>query len=103
MVTVNSVMVFEEKNISPVMVQDDRKMDFFCSIPLKKEKNTSTLKLLQQHFDTLLPCFYGSYSHFIAWDERNLRVSNDRVEVIIEPIYFTVDFKEDFATIRAIR
>lgn len=102
-VTSNSVVVFEEKNISPIMVTNPSKTYFICTIALKPEKTLSTLELLKKHFDTLIPCFYSSKAHLVSWDERSLKTSNDRVEMVIEPIYFTVDFKEEFATIRAIR
>ncbi|MDD2383147.1 MAG: hypothetical protein PHN18_03065 [Sulfurospirillaceae bacterium] len=102
-VTVNSVVVFEEKNISPIMVPNPAKTQFICTIALKEDKKFSTVELLKKHFDTLIPCFYSSKSHLISWDERSLKTSNDRIEMVIEPTYFTVEFKEEFATIRAIR
>ena len=85
------------------MVLNPAKTHFICTIELEQEQQLSTLELLQKHFDTLLPCFYSSKSHLISWDEQRLKASNDRVEMVVEPIYFTVDFKEEFATIRAIR
>lgn len=102
-VTSNSVVVHEEKNISPAMVASTKKPTIACAIPLKRTPNLTTLDVLTQQFDSLLPCFYTAKSHIVAWDEQRDNVSHDRVEIIIQPVHFTVDFKEEFATIGIIR
>lgn len=103
-VTANSAVIYEEKNItSSMMILEKSKSSFLCALDLKYTPTLSKKQFLIQHFDTLLPCFYKKKSHLISWNENRQKESNDRVELIIEPIRFTVDFKEEFATISTIR
>ena len=102
-VTVNSAVIYEEKNITPLSVPYEGKNQFLCNIDFVNDKNISKHQFLKTHFDTLLPCFYQQQSHLISWNENRQKQSTDRVELIIEPIRFTVDFKDEFATISTIR
>lgn len=102
-VTANGAVIYEEKNITPVMTSDTKKSKFLCAIDLKYTATLSKQQFLIQHFDALLPCFYQQKSHLISWNENRQKESTDRVELVIEPIRFTVDFKEEFATISTIR
>lgn len=102
-VTANSKVIAEEKNISPVMIPFEGKSQFLCKLPLKKTKEEPLNQFLVKHFDEILPCFYPLSTHLISWNEQRLRQASDRIELIIEPVRFTVDFKDEFATINAVR
>ena len=102
-VTANSVVIYEEKNIAPVMLPYSGKNIFLCNVDLTNYNSTSKHLFLKTNFDKILPCFYKSKSHLIAWNENRQKVSYDRVELIVEPIRFTVDFKDEFATISLVR
>jgi len=102
-VTSNSVAIYEEKNITPVMIPFEGKSQKLCTLPLQKPNHISTHQFLIQHFDTLLPCFYPLAVHLLSWNERDSKNAVDQVELIIQPVHFTVDFKDEFATINAIR
>lgn len=102
-VTANSAVIYEEKNITPASVPHKGKSHFLCNIDFSNDKNISKQHFATQNFNLLLPCFYQQTSHLISWNEKRQKQSQDRVELIIEPILFTVDFKEEFATISTIR
>jgi flagellar motility protein FlgQ len=102
-VTVNSRVIHEQKNIASAMIPYVGKAQTLCTIELVNTQNLPTEQFLQKHFDTILPCFYQLSAHLLTWDEQHLRHSNDRIEIVIEPVRFTVDFKDEFATINAIR
>jgi len=102
-VTVNSVVIHEEKNIAPAMIPYEGQKQFLCKLPLQNSSNLPKDAFLRKHFDTILPCFYQRSTHLLSWDEQYHKHSNDRIELVIEPVRFTVDFKDEFATINAIR
>ena len=102
-VTVNSVAIYEEKNITPLSLPYIGESIFLCNIDFVNDKNISKHIFLQANFDKILPCFYQSKSHLISWTDNRQKQSNDRVELVIAPTRFTVDFKEEFATISTIR
>ena len=102
-VTVNGAVIFQEKNITPIMTPFNEVSRTVCEIPLSYNSKLSKEKFLNENFDKLLPCFDGELSHMLSWNEYHLKANNDRVEHIIEPVRFTVDFKDEFATINAIR
>ncbi|ARU47547.1 hypothetical protein [Sulfurospirillum diekertiae] len=102
-VTVNGLVVYEQKNIAPVMIPYEGKAQKLCSIELSNTQNLPKEQFLRKHFDDILPCFYQLSSHLLAWDDQYLKHGNDRIELVIEPVRFTVDFKDEFATINAIR
>lgn len=102
-VTVNGLVVYEQKNIAPVMIPYEGKAQKLCSIKLSNTQNFPKEQFLRKHFDDILPCFYQLSSHLLAWDDQYLKHGNDRIELVIEPVRFTVDFKDEFATINAIR
>lgn len=102
-VTANSIVVFEEKNIAPVMIPTKGVLQKLCDVKLKHLPPTPLEHFLNLHFDTLLPCFYSHASHIHSWNDKRTKHSSDRVEVVIEPIRFTVEFKDEFATINTFR
>lgn len=102
-VTANSVAIYEEKNIAPVTIPYEGKNQYLCTLPLQKKEKESTTRFLNRHFDEILPCFYANKAHINSWNEHRLKQANDRIEVILEPIRFTVEFKDDCVTINAVR
>ncbi len=102
-VTANSVVIYEEKNITPVMIPFEGTSQQLCKLSLHKPDAISVHQFLKQHFDTILPCFYSLSTHLLSRNEQYLKNGNDRIELIIEPVRFTVDFKDEFATINAVR
>ena len=102
-VTANSVVIHEEKNIALAMIPYEGKKQVLCELPLQNSSNLSKEAFLRKHFDTILPCFYQLSTRLRSWDDQYLKHSNDRIELVIEPVRFTVDFKDEFATINTIR
>jgi len=102
-VTVNSLVIYEQKNIASAMIPYEGKAQTLCTIELSNPKNLPKEQFLQKHFDTILPCFYQLSAHLLSWDDQYLKHGKDQVEIVIEPVRFTVDFKDEFATINAIR
>lgn len=102
-VTANGAVIYEEKNITSAMTLETVQKKFLCAVDLKYTPPLSKKQFLINHFDTILPCFYEKKSHLISWNENRQKQSNDRIELVIEPIRFTVEFKDEFATISTIR
>ena len=102
-VTANGLVVYEQKNIAPAMIPFEGKAQKLCTVALPNPQQLPKEQFLRKHFDDILPCFYQLSSHLLAWNEQYLKHGNDRIELIIEPVRFTVDFKDEFATINAIR
>jgi len=103
-VTVNGVIISEEKNLVPSMVNSAEKFSReLCTLELQNDFKTSNVLFLQKHFDDLLPCFYPLSSHMLSWNTQNNFKHDDRVELVIEPVRFTVVFKDEFATINTFR
>jgi len=103
-VTVNGVSIAEEKNLSPVMVYNQNDATrHLCTLELHNDGKMSNEAFLKKHFDDLIPCFYSLSSHVLAWNTKHQNSQNDRVELVIEPVRFTVVFKDEFATINTFR
>lgn len=96
-------MVYEQKNIASVMIPYEGKSQMLCTLKLSNTQNLPKEEFLRKHFDDILPCFYSLSSHLLSWNEQHLKAGNDRIELVIEPVRFTVDFKDEFATINTIR
>ena len=64
--TQNSIVTYEQKNISPVMIPFEGKKEFLCSIPLPYASNLSKIDFLRKHFDAVLPCFYPRFGFFVV-------------------------------------
>ncbi len=103
-VTVNGVMVSEEKNLVPVMVGSQEEFSrVLCTVELYNDGRITNEVFLKKHFDEILPCFYTLSPHVLSWNSKNQNMQNDRVELVIEPTRFTVVFKDEFATINTLR
>ncbi len=102
-VTLNNKIIAEEKNIAPAMVPFEGKQYPLCQVPLHKSDEIPTVQFLNKHFEAILPCFYSLSTRMLSHNEQSEKFTNDRVEVVIGPVRFTVDFKDEFATINAVR
>jgi len=74
-----------------------------CTILLPQDAMLSQEQVLRKYFDIILPCFYPLSTHVLANHDSHPNVYNDRVELVIAPVRFTVVFKDEFATINAFR
>lgn len=103
-VTVNGASIAEEKNLTPVMVRSQNDATrLLCTLELHNNGKMSNEAFLKKHFDDLIPCFYPLSSHVLSWNTKHQNSQNDRVELVIEPVRFTVVFKDEFATINTFR
>ena len=99
-ITANQLLVYEEKNIASVMQNNEQNLPTKkCQLPLKYDFKSSKEGFLKNHFDLLLGCFYPQRTHMLSWGEHHAHIARDRVEFIVLPTRFTVDFKDEFATI----
>ena len=85
------------------MIPFQGKQHYLCSIPLNQSKGLPKDVFLNQRFDDVLTCFYPLATRVSAWSDQRFKHSDEKVQLIIQPIRFTVDFKDEFATINAIR
>jgi hypothetical protein len=97
--TDNKMMVYEEKNISPLMLKTDAKIASTCRVKIKKKSNQATLEFLNKNFNKILPCFYPYSSKIQNKTLVELKGVKDKSVLTILPIQFTVDFKDQFANI----
>lgn len=96
-------MVYEQKNIASSMVPYEGKAEVLCTLKLSNSQNLPKEHFLKKNFDEILPCFYPLSTHLNSRSEQYLKHGRDRVELVIEPVRFTVDFKDEFATIKTVR
>jgi len=103
-VTQNKIIVYEEKNISPLM--QDYKLSKFksvCKINVTKKDHQSTIDFLNINFNNILICFYPMASQVINKTFVGLKALDERSVLTINPVKFTVDFKDEFANINILR
>lgn len=99
-VTANSIAIYEEKNIASATIPFVGTSVHLCTIALQNKKNLPLKHFLNTYYDDLLPCFYSRASHIISWNDKRTKKSADRVEMVIAPVRFTVEFKDEFAIIK---
>jgi hypothetical protein len=98
--TQKNMATSQQRNISPVMVyKKDEVKKFLCRFFAKKSKGQSTYSFLKQHTSKLIDCFYNTDVKVISFTKSSLRSIQDSNELIIIPVKFTVDFKDEFANI----
>ncbi|WP_331775368.1 hypothetical protein [Sulfurospirillum sp. 1612] len=102
-VTSNQILVEEEKNISPLVVPYNGKISRKCHVPIHTHIGETNLQKLNKNFDNILPCFYQSDTIVTSRSVISKNKSYDIVEVVIAPIRFIVDFKDDFANISILK
>ena len=102
-VTLDKVLVYEEKNISPLLVPFIGKRISTCRVKISGKKSLSKLQLLNKNFDNLLPCFYKTTVKVTSQSQVRLNSMRDEVELVIAPVRFIVDFKDDFAKITILK
>ncbi|WP_024954727.1 hypothetical protein [Sulfurospirillum arcachonense] len=102
--TTNKQIVYEERNISPLMLDSKNdKYKFLCKIDTQKKQYQSTLHFLNENFNKLLPCFYPMSTQVISRTLIETKGVLDRSVLTITPTQFTVDFKDQFANISVLR
>ncbi len=98
-VTSKQALIYEEKNISPLMIEKDFEKSFTCKVKLKNLSSETALERLNDNFYDILPCFYRVAVKVTSQSENSIYNQNDTTEMIITPTRFIVDFKDDFANI----
>ena len=102
--TQNRIIVYEERNISPLMrIVDIEEYELLCQLKIKKTPYQSTENFLNENFNELLPCFYRLSSQVVNHTLVETRGVMEKTVLTIIPIKFTVDFKDDFANIKTIK
>jgi len=103
-VTENRVIVYEERNISPHMIEtENRKKTFLCKVNIKRKKYQSTKHYLNKNFNKILPCFYPMGTKIVNKTLVEMKGIFERTEMIIIPTKFTVDFNDQFANISLLK
>ena len=98
--TQNKTIVYEERNISPSMqLSFNDEYNFLCKIKTTKKKFQSTKHFLDEHFDKLLTCFYPMSTQVFDKTLVELKGVDENSVLVVIPIKFTVDFKDEFANI----
>ena len=99
-ITEDKTVVYEERYISPHMTSLSEDLaTVSCKTTIEKNKKQSTIMLLNENFDELLQCFYPMSSRLINRTLIENQGVREIIELTIVPIEFTVDFKDQFATI----
>lgn len=100
----NKMVVYEQKNVSAVMqVADSSDYRFLCSLDASKKSTLPTQQYLNKNFAQLLGCFYPMSAKVENYTIIKIDGVLERTVVTIAPVRFTVDFKDDFATIEVIK
>lgn len=97
--TENNIITNEERNISPIMVNEEFTKKFLCQIDDKKTRSETTQNFLYKNYDNLLNCFYKVNSKVHSYGQIELKGSLNENDVRILPIKFTVEFNSNFANI----
>ncbi|HIP53921.1 MAG TPA: hypothetical protein EYH11_00400 [Sulfurimonas autotrophica] len=100
----NKVIVYEERNISPLMQSADMKeYKYLCQLNIKKKQYQSTEHFLNENFERVLECFYHMNTKVVNHTLVETKGVIERTVLTIIPTKFTVDFKDDFANIKTIK
>ena len=70
-----------------------------CQIMIKKSENGDTYSFLQEHIYLVAECFMGEKIRVYDYGEQSLQLANYQTDATALPVYFTVDFKEEFVTL----
>lgn len=81
------------------MRQRDRLLDFSCDLMIKPSKRVDTYSFLLEHMDLIAECFLGENVRVYDYGEESFYLANYQTDTAVLPVYFTVDFKEDFVTL----
>ncbi|MDX1809747.1 MAG: hypothetical protein R3331_09430 [Sulfurospirillaceae bacterium] len=106
-VTSNNALVYEQKNISPLVIPFPVPISAHgnskCKVKVVTKPHMTSLNILNKNFDKILPCFYKSNVVITSHSTISTNGINDVVEIVIEPVRFIVDFKDDFANITILK
>ena len=102
--TDNKVIVYEERNISPLMqIVDTKEYKLLCRLDISKKQYQSTEHFLNENFNKLLTCFYPMSTQIVNHTLVETKGVIERTVLIIIPTRFTVEFKDQFANIKTIK
>ena len=98
-VSKNHIVTYDNLSLSPLMRQRDRLLDFSCDLMIKPSKRVDTYSFLLEHIDLIAECFLGENVRVYDYGEESFYLANYQTDTAVLPVYFTVDFKEDFVTL----
>jgi len=96
--TKDSVLVYDEISISPSMSKKDGVKLKKCEL-LADEDFTDTLTFLNERKNEVALCFADESVRFHDFEEHKLNRSFSQTDATLLPVHFTVEFKEDLATL----
>lgn len=96
--TKDSVLVYDEISISPSMSKKDGVKLKKCEL-LVDEGFTDTLAFLNERKNEVALCFADESVRFHDLEEHKLNRSFSQTDATLLPVHFTVEFKEDLATL----
>lgn len=70
-----------------------------CTIIIKPPQDLDTHSFLLEHIYLVAECFIGEKTRVYDYGEQSLQLAKYQTDTTVLPVYFTVDFKEDFVTL----
>ncbi len=101
--TQSHILAYDEISISPSMQQRNKKVIKVCQIPLKAPLAKSAYEFLLEHKIEVAECFISSSVRVFDKEEQSLYLGISQTDTTVLPVYFTVEFKEDLATLYLLR
>lgn len=98
-VSKNHIVAYDNLTLSPLMRERKKEANVLCELMIKPPKNQDTYTFLKEHIEMLAHCFIGKKTRVYDYGEEDLHVSMYQTDTMVLPVYFTVDFKEDFVTL----
>ncbi len=95
----NQTAFYDHINLSPLMHMREHTSRVLCHWEAKKPLHVSTLAFLQAHQERLWECF--SKEGVLVYDrsEHTLNLGASHTDMLLLPVRFTVEFKDDFVTL----
>jgi hypothetical protein len=98
-VTNNHLTTYDKLSISPLMRLRKKVTGSRCDIMIDPSNVKDTYAFLKENINSVAECFIGNKIRFYDYGEQSLYLAQYKTDVTVLPIYFTVDFKEDFVTL----
>lgn len=73
--------------------------DMSCDLMINPSGINDTYSFLKEHKYMVAECFLGEKTRVYDYGEQHLLAGSYQTDVTVLPVYFTVDFKEDFVTL----
>lgn len=86
-----------------MQIVDKPEHKLLCQLNVVKKQYQSTEHFLNEHFNKLLECFYPMSTQIINHTLVETKGVIETTVLTIIPTKFTVDFKDQFANIKAIK